>query len=98
MSGRQRSWLVVPAHKREAVAHAAKSGADVIVLDLVELIADEHKPAAREKIRAAVDAACAGGAAVFVQIDPAHHEADLDACVWPGLSGIVVSRAESVSQ
>src|SRR5205814_6148461 len=38
---------------------------------------------------------CMSGAEVFVQIDPESFHADLHACVWPGLSGVVVSRAES---
>ncbi len=91
----QRSWLIVPASSADAVAKAAKSGADVVVLDLVELVRDAQKPAAREQCRAAMDAVRACGAQVFAQIDPQHHEADLRASVWPGLDGIVVSRAES---
>ena len=91
----QRSWLVVPLSKADVVAQAAKSGADVIVLDLVEFVSDAQKPAAREKFCAALDAVSASGAQVYAQIDPQQHEADLRACVWPGLSGIVVSRAES---
>ncbi len=95
MSNKQRSWLVIPANKPDAVAQAATSGADVVVLDLVEFVRDEQKAAAREKVRAAMGAVRAGGAQVYAQIDPQQHEADLRACVWPGLSGIVVSRAES---
>lgn len=94
----QRSWLMVPADSPQAVAQAAKSGADVVVLDLVELVRDERKAAARQGVRAALAAAGAGGARVFVQIDPVAYEADLAACVAPGLSGIVVSRAESAAQ
>lgn len=95
---KQRSWLVVPVSKADAIAQASTSGADVIVLDLVEFVPDEQKPAARKNIRAAIDAVRAGGAQVFVQIDPQSEEADLRACVWPGVSGIVVSRAESTAQ
>ncbi len=98
MSNKQRSWLVVPANKADAVAQATKSGADVVVLDLVEFVRDECKPAAREQIRAAIDAVRAGGAQVYAQIDPQQYEADLQACVWPGLSGVMVSRAESAAQ
>ncbi|MEQ1773260.1 MAG: aldolase/citrate lyase family protein [Burkholderiales bacterium] len=94
----QRSWLVVPMSKPDAVAQAAKSAADVIVLDLVEFVRDEQKLVARESIRAAISVASAGGAQVFAQIDPQNPEADLRACVWPGLSGVVVSRAESAAQ
>jgi citrate lyase subunit beta/citryl-CoA lyase len=98
MGNQRRSWLVVPVSQSDAIAQAAKSGADVVVLDLAEFVRDEQKPAAREKCRAALAVALAGGAQVFVQIDPQNHEADLSACVGDGLCGLVVSRAESVSQ
>jgi citrate lyase subunit beta/citryl-CoA lyase len=94
----QRSWLVIPASSADAIAQAATSGADVIVLDLVEFVSDERRPPAREKIRAAIDVARARGATVYVQTDPQNHEVDLRACVGAGLSGIMVARAESAAQ
>jgi citrate lyase subunit beta/citryl-CoA lyase len=93
-----RSWLVVPASNADAIACAATSGADVVVLDLVEFVSAERRAPAREKIRVAIEVARAGGAAVYVQTDPHNHEADLRACVGAGLSGILVARAESAAQ
>jgi citrate lyase subunit beta / citryl-CoA lyase len=94
----RRSWLLVPASRPELIAEAARSGADVIVLDLVELVPEKEKHAARENFQAAILTAKAGGAEVFAQIDPELHYIDLQACVWPGLSGVVVTRAESSTQ
>lgn len=94
----RRSWLLVPMSEAELIEQAPQSGADVIVLDLVELVAEEDKHAARENVRAAIDKLQAGGAEVFAQIDPELLYADLHACVWPGLSGVVVSRVESSRQ
>ena len=94
----RRSWLLVPMSNPELIAPAAQSGADAVVLDLVELVADAAKRAAREKVEAAIDTVKAGGAEVFVQVDPAALQADLQACVRPGLSGVVVSRAASSAQ
>lgn len=94
----RRSWLLVPADKPEQIAQAAQSGADVIVLDFVEFVADDRKAAAREVARSAIDAVRAGGGEVFVQTAPASLDADLRASVWPGLSGVVISRAESAVQ
>jgi citrate lyase subunit beta/citryl-CoA lyase len=94
----RRSWLLVPMSKADQIAQAPQSGADVIVLDLVELVAEEDKFAAREKVQAAIHTLQGGGAEVFAQIDPDLLYADLHACVWPGLSGVVVSRAESPGQ
>jgi citrate lyase subunit beta / citryl-CoA lyase len=98
MSNPQRSWLVVPANNATAVARAAKSAADVVVLDLAEFVRDEQKAAARDGVRATMAAARFGGAVVAVQIDAQHPDADLRACMWSGLDGIVVSRAESAAQ
>ena len=93
-----RSWLLVPMSKPDLIAQAARSGADVIILDLVELVAEKEKHAARENVRTAIHTVKAGGVQVFAQIDPDLLYVDLQACVWPGLSGVVVSRAESSGQ
>src|SRR5262245_9121103 len=99
MSARiRRSWLVVPMSRAEQIAPAARSGADVIALDLVELLAEEAKPAARERMPEAIRTAGAGGADVFAQVDAELLVADLRACVWPGLTGVIVWRLESPQQ
>jgi citrate lyase subunit beta/citryl-CoA lyase len=94
----RKSWLLAPASKPELIARAAQSGADVVVLDLVELVADRDKPAARKNVRAAIQTVMTAGAAVYAQVDPAQLDTDLAACVWPGLSGVVVTRVESAAQ
>ena len=95
---KRRSWLLVPASKPELIASAAKAGADVIVLDLAELVVEKDKAAARANFAAAIKTVQAGGAQVFAQVDPTVLGDDLIACVWPGLSGVVVTRAESVAE
>ena len=94
----RRSWLLVPMSLHERVAAAPSAGADVVVLDLIEFVPEPEKPAARELVRHGLDAANSGGADVFVQIDPELMLADLRAAVWPGLDGIVISRAETAGQ
>ena len=94
----RRSWLLVPMSQPERAAAAPQSGADVVVLDLVEFVTESDKPAARELVAGRLNAVKAGGAEVFVQIEPDLMLADLRAAVWPGLTGIVVSRAESAQQ
>ncbi len=102
MSGRdrrpRRSWLLVPASKPGEIRLAAGSGADVIVLDFAEFVADRDKVAARESARVALESLRESGAELFAQIDPAAANVDLCACAWPGLAGIVVNRAESGAQ
>ena len=94
----RRSWLLVPMSKPERIASAHRAGADVVVLDLVEFVAEADKPAAREMVAQSLASVKSGGAEVFVQIEPDLMLADLRAAVWPGLNGIVVSRAESAEQ
>lgn len=94
----RRSWLLVPAYNSESVRTAHLSGADVVVLDLTELVPEADKPSARETIEASIQKVTAGGAEVFVQVDPELIYADLRASVWPGLAGIVISQIESPQQ
>ncbi len=91
----RRSWLLLPASQPGRIAAASDAGADAAVLDLAELVAEPDKSAARETLRENLLPAKAAGAEVFVQIDPELMLADLRAAVWPGLDGIVISRAES---
>jgi hypothetical protein len=70
----------------------------VVVLDLVEFVGEGDKPAAREHLAFAIDRVKAGGAEVFAQVDPDLLYADLKACVWPALSGIIIAKLESPRQ
>ena len=94
----RRSWLLTPVSNPQRVSSAPSAGADVIVLDLAEFVAEPDKPAARESLREALIPAKSTGAELFVQIDPELMLADLTAAVWPGLNGIVVTRAETPEQ
>ena len=94
----RRSWLLTPVSQPERVSASPSAGADVIVLDLAEFVAEPDKPAARETFRDCLIPAKSTGAEVFAQIDPELMLADLTAAVWPGLDGVVVTRAETPEQ
>ncbi len=94
----RRSWLLAPASNDELVEAACQSNADVVVLDLVEFVAENDKPAAREVLREAVGRVRTGAAEVFAQVDQELLYADLHACVFPELTGIVIARLESATQ
>ena len=94
----RRSWLLTPVSQPERVSAAPSAGADVIVLDLAEFVAEPDQPAARETLRECLAPSKSTGAEVFVQIDPELMLADLTSAVWPGLDGIVVTRAETPEQ
>jgi len=93
-----RSWLLVAASKPDDVAAAVKSGADVVVLDLVELVAEKDKSSARESMRRNIEAIAAEGVRVYAQVDPQSLAGDIEAAAWPGLSGIVISRVERAEE
>ena len=94
----RRSWLLVPVLRPERLLSATSAGADVVILDLAEFVAEADKPAAREAVKDNLEPAKAGGAEVFIQIDPELMLADLRASVWPGLNGVVISRANTPDQ
>ncbi len=94
----RRSWLLVPALDRGQVADALSYRPDVVVMDLVELVAEERKPEARSQVRSAIEDAGASGAQVFAQVDKNHLAIDLEATVWTDLAGVVVSRLESTQE
>lgn len=94
----RRSWLIVPAHDEERLAEAAHSGADVIVLDLQDMVHESKKHAARARLRDAIPQMGAQGAEVFVRSDIELLYADLHAAVWRGLSGIMLPGVTSVEQ
>ena len=56
--------------KPERVDSAHLAGADVVVLDLAELVAERDKPAARDNVQQALGRVRAGGSEAFVQVDP----------------------------
>src|ERR1700689_2947863 len=56
ISSRNRSWLFTPATKPERFANAKKSGADVLIVDLEDAVANELKETARKNVRLLLDA------------------------------------------
>ena len=94
----RRSWLLVPASDNGCVESAYLAGADVVVLDLVEFVDEGDKPTARENLAFGIERVRATGAEVFAQVDSELLYADLTACVWPGLSGVIIARLETPRQ
>ncbi|MBV9579012.1 MAG: hypothetical protein JO057_10515 [Chloroflexi bacterium] len=94
----RRSWLLVPAHRADLMDRLETFGADVIVLDLEDLVHDQRKYAARANVRAGIDRARRGGAEVFVRCDLELLYADLEASVWRGLQGIMLPKVTTIAQ
>ena len=93
-----RSWLIVPAHDDARLEEAAHAGADVIVLDLQDMVHDTKKHVARTRVRETIPHLCAQGAEVFVRADIELLYADLHASVWRGLSGVMLPGVTSIAQ
>ncbi len=93
----RRSWLLVPLSDRAAIEDAWTRGADVVLLDLAEMVAEVDKPAARDGARQAVESVSKGGAEVFLLTDRELLYADLRASVCRGLAGVVI-RLESADE
>jgi citrate lyase subunit beta/citryl-CoA lyase len=93
---RLRSLLYVPADRDRFVAGAAQRGADAVILDLEDGVAESAKPAARAALAAAVPLVGTAGAGVFVRINSrlAHAADDIAAAVRAGADGLLVPKTE----
>src|SRR5205823_13081899 len=86
----RRSSLIMPVNVPAFVERAHLRGADAIVLDLEDSIPPAEKARARALVQAAIPLVARGGADVLVRINRPWElgAEDLEAAVWPGLSGI----------
>jgi citrate lyase subunit beta/citryl-CoA lyase len=94
----RRSWILVSVLDDRSVEEAWTWGADVVVLDLEASVHDSKKPAARARIRQAIDEVARGGAEVFVRPDSELVYADLDAALVDGLTGVLLPMVGSADQ
>lgn len=94
----RRSWLVVSVIDEDAIAKAPSWGADVIVLDLEDNVHDTKKADARARVLDSVSIVAKGGAEVFVRPDIDLIYADLQACIWHGVTGLVLPKVKNAEQ
>ena len=86
-----RSMLLTPADRPDIVPAALDTRPDAVCLDLCGLVHSTRRDRARALVWGEVTAASKSYSRVFVRVDPATLREDLVACVWPGLSGIMMS-------
>ena len=92
------TYLFVPASEERKVMKALASGADAIILDLEDGVADDEKPAARRLVRDALSRwSAATRSAVWVRVNGADPDLREDlACIeWSSAAGAVLPMAES---
>jgi citrate lyase subunit beta/citryl-CoA lyase len=92
-----RSMLFVPVTRDKFVASAHTRGADAIILDLEDSVAEAEKPRGRTLVSAAAAQVGRGGADVLVRINRPWHHAfrDIEAAVGPGVSALMCPKVES---
>jgi citrate lyase subunit beta / citryl-CoA lyase len=93
----RRSNLLVPMSDPRQVDNAWRHDADAITLDLESGVSPEQKEDARVRVKDALAKAARGGAEVFVRVNDSTLTEDLEAAVWPGLSGIMLPCVESAA-
>jgi citrate lyase subunit beta / citryl-CoA lyase len=91
----RRSNLMVPITVQRFVENAWRYNADAITLDLEDGVPRTQKVAVRSCVKEATALASCGGAEVFVRVNKSYLDADLEAAVWPGLTGIMLPKVES---
>jgi citrate lyase subunit beta/citryl-CoA lyase len=91
----RRSNLMVPITNSRFVSQAWKCNADAITLDLEDGVMTARKVEARSLVNGAIGQVGRGAADVFVRVNKPFVQADLEACVWPGLRGIMLPEIEA---
>ena len=96
----RRSWLFVPGADEKAHATAARSGADVIILELEDFTPPELRPRARSLAAKAFAAWRAAGALAAVRINPLEGDghADLGGVLPARPDVVMMSKVESPEQ
>ena len=94
MSRVRRSTLAMPVNVRRFVDNAGRRNADAFILDLEDAVAPSERAHARTLVREAL-ALVATGAEVWVRINRESVDDDCDASVWPGLTGVILPKAET---
>lgn len=94
----RRSNLLVPVTDAEMVRHASRYDPDAVTLDLEDGVPAARKIEARDLVKDAIVPAGQGAAEVFVRVNKSFLQADLEASVWPGLSGIMLAQIGSAAE
>lgn len=100
-----RTLLFVPGARRQMLDKAPKLGPDGFVLDLEDSVAEGEKVLARQQVRDAIPSLCARdasqadkGGSVWVRINSTYSgraKDDIRAVLQPGVTGIVLPKADS---
>jgi len=86
----RRSLICLSVDDPQLAEKAFASWADAIILDIVKSPAQDWQQVLKAKMPAAIAAAAHGGAEVFVRLNAGTAQAELEATVFAGLTGVVL--------
>lgn len=95
-----RTWLYVPGDRPDRMPKALAAGADAVILDLEDAVAQPAKGQARQMVTEFLASCDRSGPAVWVRVNntPELLADDMSAAVTASASGIVLPRAEDPTQ
>ena len=94
-----RSWLFVPGDSEKKLAKGAGTGADVLIIDLEDSVADGRKPVGREMTCEYLQQSARDTQQLWVRINPLdtpHALRDLAGVIQGKPDGLILPKAESV--
>ena len=94
-----RSWLFVPGDSEKKLSKGADTGADVLILDLEDSVADGRKPVGREMTCEYLQQSARDKQQLWVRINPLdtpHALLDLAGVIQGRPDGLILPKAESV--
>lgn len=96
----RRSRLIMPANEKKFVEKAHLRNADAVALDLEDSVPVSEKVATRAVLKDAIPQVGRGGSDVLVRVNNTDEllRGDVEAAVWPGLSGIFFPKVETGRQ
>lgn len=93
-----RSLLFVPGDNKHMLASASRRGADALVVDLEDSVAEQAKDEARENIAVVLETGSdRGDLLVRINNVPGRRDADIAAAIAAGAGGIVVPKTEDAA-
>lgn len=94
-----RSWLFIPGDSDKKLSKGADSGADVLIIDLEDAVADARKPVGREMTCEYLQQSARKNQQLWVRINPLdtpHALHDLAGIIQGRPDGLILPKAESV--
>jgi citrate lyase subunit beta/citryl-CoA lyase len=94
----RRSNLMVPVTVQRFIEDAWRYNADAVTLDLEDGVPHPQKADARASVKYMLPVVGRGGAEVFVRINKPYLRADIEAAVWPELTGIMLPKVDTAAE